>query len=466
VVAPPGTPGPVKGPRSLAFRLTLVAAAGSAVALLIAGILFTSLFQRAVERNFDERLDALLRALVGTGLSAEGVVVEAAGALGEPRFALPQSGWYWQIRDAATGEVVAASPSLFGDSLPATPLPQDDGSVRVASLEGPGGQRLRAMERLVVTGPGRAHAVLVAGDYGSLAGDIGRFGATVALTLGAFGLLLAAGAALLVRYGLRPLRDVRRALRSVRLGEAATLQGDYPIEIAPLVNDLNALLTSNREIIERARTQVGNLAHALKTPLAVLQNEARAAQGPLATKVGEQAAVMRDHINYYLDKARMAAQSNVIGVVTPVAPVVDGLARVMRKVHSERDLSLETVVPADLRFRGERQDLEEMAGNLIDNACKWAAGRVRVSGKDGADGRRRDLVLVVEDDGPGLAEGERAAALARGARLDESVPGSGLGLAIVGELVRVYGGRLDLDASPMGGLAARLTLPSASDAEA
>jgi signal transduction histidine kinase len=450
--------------RSLSVRLALLAAAGSAVALLVAGIIFLSLFREAVERNFDARLEALLDALLGAAVTAEGVRPAAADAMGEPRFALPQSGWYWQIREADTGQVVAASPSLFGNVLPATPMPPADGTPQVMTLQGPGDRQLRAMERRIATAD-QDYAVLVAGDADQLASDVARFSVVLAVTLAAFAVLLAFGTALLIRFGLQPLRDVRRALRRVRRGDAAHLAGAYPAEISPLVDDLNALIDSNREIVERARTHAGNLAHALKTPLAVLQNEAGAADDSLARKVREQVTIMRNQVGHHLDRAQMAGQLNVIGAVTAVEPVVESLARAMRKIHQDRGLSIDCTTESDLRFRGERQDLEEMIGNLLDNGCKWAASRVQVTAGTADSGPAGMLAIEIEDDGPGLEPEARTAALARGTRLDESQPGSGLGLAIVGELARIYRGSLALDGSRWGGLRARLVLPRAVEQE-
>jgi signal transduction histidine kinase len=300
----------------------------------------------------------------------------------------------------------------------------------------------------------------VAGDTAPMREDIRAFRNSVIRWLGGLAVLLAIGLAALVRWGLRPLRRVSEDLNKIREGEIQHLKGDYPSEIEPLVHDLNALIDSNREIVERARTHVGNLAHALKTPLAVLQNEARAADGLLAEKLAEQVVVMRDQVEHHLNRARIAAQANVIGAVTPIAPVLSGLVRVMRKVHGERGLDIQTNVAPELRFRGEKHDLEEMTGNLFDNACKWAASRVRVSAARQDIGRRAFLCIFFEDDGPGLPEEGRHAALSRGARLDESKPGSGLGLSIVVELARIYGGTLRLDRSELGGLAAYLTLPA------
>ncbi len=245
----------------------------------------------------------------------------------------------------------------------------------------------------------------------------------------------------------------------MELGEKASLEGDYPEEIAPLVDDLNTLLRSNREIIQRARTHVGNLAHALKTPIAVLVNEAKGGD-PLAIRMRQQAAIMQDQIDHHLNRARMAAQSNVIGAVTPVAPVIDGILRVMRKVHDARGITITEDVAPHLRFRGEKQDLEEIVGNLVDNACKWAASRVVITARaDRVAGEPR-LHLTIDDDGSGLPGESRRQVLRRGARLDESKPGSGLGLSIVFELVELYGGSVRLEDAAGGGLSARVSLPA------
>jgi len=452
------------GHRSLSLRVALIAAGGSALALLVAGAVFIFQFTQAVESNFDDRLETLLLTLI-TATDSNGEVDESAveGRSGGS-FSRPLSGWYWQTREAGTGRAIDWSESLQFDILPVQDLPTEAEPARIFSIEASGGRELRALEQLVTLGSGRTYALLVAGDTAPMVADIRAFRNSVLWWLGGLALLLAVGIAALLRWGLRPLRRVREDLKRIRDGDIQRLEGEYPSELEPLVQDLNALIASNREIVDRARTHVGNLAHALKTPLAVLQNEVRAApHDPLAAKVGEQTAIMRDQVQHHLNRARMAAQANVIGAVTPVAPVIAGLARVMRKVHQERQLELDTAVPPELRFRGERQDLEEMTGNLLDNACKWARSRVRVSAARGGMGQRACLTMIFEDDGPGLPPEGRDAALSRGARLDESKPGSGLGLSIVLELARVYGGSLTLKESELGGLAAQLTLPAPGD---
>jgi signal transduction histidine kinase len=449
--------------RSLSLRVALIAAGGAALALLVAGAVFIVQFTSAVERNFDARLETLLLTLIAA-TDADGRVDETAveGRSGGS-FSRPLSGWYWQSRDAATGAVLDYSESLRFDPLPVTDLPTSSVPSRTFTIPASGDRELRALEQLVSLAPDRDLSLLVAGDTAQMAGDIRAFRNSVIWWLGGLAVLLALGLALLLRWGLSPLRRVRNDLNKVREGAIQHLTGHYPSEIEPLVHDLNALIDSNREIVERARTHVGNLAHALKTPLAVLQNEAAGSPQITAAKVAEQVGTMRDQVEHHLNRARMAAQPNVLGAVTPVGPVIASLSRVMRKVHEDRRLDIQAEVAPELRFRGEKHDLEEMTGNLFDNACKWAASRVRVSAGRKLIDRRPFVTISLDDDGPGLPSEKRMAVLSRGHRLDESKPGSGLGLSIVVELARVYGGSLKLEQSDLGGLAARLTLPSSGD---
>jgi signal transduction histidine kinase len=210
-------------------------------------------------------------------------------------------------------------------------------------------------------------------------------------------------------------------------------------------------------VVGRARTHVSNLAHFLKTPLSVLASEAAAHPGVLADAVLRQVSVMRRQVDHYLARARAAGALDVLGNRTNVKPVIDDLARVLARIHAAQGVSIEVDVPRDLAFRGERQDLEEMAGNLIDNACKWARARVRVSAEKNSGAQ---FEIRVGDDGLGIDPEERALVGERGERLDETVPGSGLGLAIVRDIAKLYGGSLALGDSPLGGLEARLTLPA------
>jgi signal transduction histidine kinase len=277
-----------------------------------------------------------------------------------------------------------------------------------------------------------------------------------------------------VRFGLAPLKRISDSIADIRSGRAERLEGEFPVEIAPLARETNALIDANREIVERARTHVGNLAHAIKTPLSVMVNEASARSGdPFAVKVLEQTGVMREQVAHHLERARIAARLTVIGTVTEVAPVLEALRRTMEKIHRDRDVSIEVEADVAAKFRGERQDIEEMVGNLVDNACKWARTKVfleltvQQSGPRNGSSRTADvesatwLRIIVDDDGRGLSADERARVSRRGQRLDESIPGSGLGLSIVTDLAALYGGSLTLGTAPIGGLRAELLLPGA-----
>jgi signal transduction histidine kinase len=451
---------------SLAFRLIAAASLWALVALLAAGFIITSLYRESVERNFDERLNVYLKTLVGTLAAQNPQNLTDPGNLGDQRFELPYSGWYWQVRRQNGGLVVLTSRSLFNDTLDPAKVtgPRDIDGATGGALVGPDNQSLRVLTRSVELGSGNAYDVMVTGNAGDMAGDIARFRRSVILTLLVFGLGLVLATTAQIRWGLSPLDRLRRGLADLRSGREARIEGRFPAEIEPLTKELNALLASNQEIIDRARTQVGNLAHALKTPLSVITNEARANRGPFAEKVAEQAETMRVQVNHYLDRARIAARSKVIGAITDVEPAVARLVRAMGRIHEDRHVALAARVADGARFRGEQQDLEEIVGNLLDNACKWARARVTidVAREGGAgEGEAGRLVMTIDDDGPGLAEGERQEATRRGRRLDETKPGSGLGLSIVTELIALYGGTFVLDKAPAGGLRAIVTLPAA-----
>ena len=293
-------------------------------------------------------------------------------------------------------------------------------------------------------------------DRGHIDNDFRRFATVTALALLLLGVGLVVAVFLQVRFGLAPLFTLGREIAAVRNGKLQRLSQAYPSEIAPVAHEINALLNHNQEVVERQRTHVGNLAHALKTPIAVMQAEAQVSPGALSEVVARQAAAMQGHVEHHLRRARAAARSITSGERTEVAAVFDELSRMLERVHP--DGAIDWDAPDDLYFLGERQDLMEMVGNLMENACKWRSSTVRVRADEEGSARLR---LTVEDDGPGLREDERAAVLKRGERLDESAPGSGLGLAIVDELSRAYGGALVLEDSRLGGLKIELHLPRA-----
>jgi signal transduction histidine kinase len=451
--------------RSIATRLFLTAAALSAVVLLVASLFFTAYYRQEAEEIFERRLEVYLRAIVADVSESGQEGRTGPGQLGDPQFELPGSGWYWQVTrlDDATHEI-KASRSLFAEKLPKLAdlgVPASVGGSRRGDARGPDGRRLRIVERVIDAGDMGIYLVQVAATTEDMEEHIARFQFELTIAFAALAIALAGVAAFQVRFGLRPLRLLQRELASIRRGERERISGAYPNEIAPLADELNLLIGANRDILDRARTQVGNLAHALKTPLSVMVNEADAAPSPLAEKVNEQARVMRDQISFYLDRARAAARGGALGAATPVAPCVEALLRTFTKIYSDRGVTFNGEAGAELRFLGERQDLEEMIGNLLDNAGKWAERSVdlSISVQPSGQANRTNLVFVIDDDGPGLEPSLRAQATERGRRLDETKPGYGLGLSIVVDLAAAYGGALELDDSPSGGLQARLRLP-------
>ncbi len=439
---------------SLAFRLVAGAALWSMAILIAGGVLLSSLFRDAVETAFDDRLLALLESLLAATEVDPETGIELTRPLGDPRFEQTYSGFYWQIDGPAAS---LRSRSLFDQAL-VLPRRESGISAFTSSDPGPNGETLRIVTRDIAR-PGfeRRFNYTVAANIQAVEAQITRFNGTLVWSLGVLVIGLLAAMLVQIRFGLQPLRRLRGDLVDIRHGKADRLVGRYPAEIAPLAAELNALIAHSAAVVERARTQAGNLAHALKTPLSVMANETTAAQGPLADAVARQVTAMRKQIDHHLARAQAAASANVLGARTPAAEVIEDLRRTLERIHAARNITIETVRPGDAAFRGDRQDLEEMVGNLADNACKWARTKVRI-----IVSRRHDQIeILVEDDGPGLAEDQRVQMLQRGARLDESVPGSGLGLAIVQDIAALYGGDLALGAAPSGGLQARLRLPLA-----
>lgn len=449
---------------SLGARLFLSAAICCALVLILAGFGLTTFYRRSAERGFDERLSVYIKELIADLAAPPETERQAIGDLGEPRFDLPLSGWYWQIiRLDGEKPSIRASRSLVGGQLPKLldqPIVPNARGLRESYISGPDDRSLRILEREIDVGEDGRFSVAVAAPSDEIDGDIRDFRNALTMTFLLLGLALVASTIIQVRFGLRPLVRLGAAVGMVRTGETPRIVGRYPPDLAPLAGELNQLIDANHEILDRARTQVGNLAHALKTPLSVMLNEAEAGDGHLPQTVRTQAAIMRDQLQYYLDRARAAALSGALGGVTEIAPSLDALIRTFAKISQGRGIAGSHGVPAGTRFRGEKQDFEEMLGNLLDNAFKWAESTVEVSLDQGREVMPGRIVLLIDDDGPGLPDDAMADVLKRGRRLDEAVPGSGLGLSIVVDLAKLYGGELSLQRSPLGGLRVRLALPS------
>jgi signal transduction histidine kinase len=428
---------------SLRARLIAVSLLTIAAALGVAGFSIADILRSAATATFTARLDGTLTA-ISAALSRD----ETTGALtldappADPRFDRPLSGWYWQVT-GDDGRVALAAASLWNANLNEVGPGPD------------GGDLVRVRSTFTPPGAGGAVTVIVAAPATALADEVAAQTRPALYAVALLGLALALAAIVLVTVGLRPLGGLREAVASVRASKTKKLPAIRIAEIVPLVDDLNALLAHSAASEERARRNAGDLAHGLKTPLAVIVNAARDAGRDPDGVIANAAARIERQLRHHLQRARIAGAAGVPGARSAVGPVLDDLVFMMRRVYVERVLDIAVDARDNLIFAGARQDLEEMAGNLLDNACKWARKSVRVA----AVSTGGELRLTVQDDGPGMPPESRALALTRGGRLDESKPGHGFGLAIVAETAALYGGRLDLDdAAP--GLRATLILPA------
>ena len=466
---------------SLRLRLLAATLLGVSLAMVLAGVVLNSLFHEHVMRQFETSLvQQLDQVTARLSADAQGRPLIDAQALSDPRWQRPYSGLYWQLDDVSSAPSrlgLLRSRSLWDTQLA---LPADvlrDGEIHAHELPGPADGRLRVLERTVRPHERVRWRLSVAADLKDTHDAVAGFQRVLVVSLAALLLLLLAAAWAQVAVGLRPLLALQQGLNSLREGRTPRLTGHFPREVQPLVENFNSVLDRHDEVVGRARTQAGNLAHALKTPLTVLdQASCQADTTGLAPLVREQVQLARRHVNWHLARARMAASSGMPGQRVPVVHTLQGLVRVMQRVHAERDVAI-TLEDADERvhFAGEAQDLQEILGNVLDNACQWAhrAVRIRVQSVTGAPssaapGTPSNAMagmcrVEIEDDGPGMPAEQMPHVLQRGVRLDESVPGSGLGLAIVRELVDMYGGALELQTPAQGrGLQVTLILPAAA----
>jgi signal transduction histidine kinase len=459
------TPGGLGRP-SLARRLVLLAVGWSFAALVVTAVVLALLFQQAALRRFEQTLGVLVDNLIAGSTYEGGALV--APAFTDARALRVYSGLYWTIAEPTKeGRLLTATPARSRSLWDAELRPPEDLLQRVRANPGrlvafdaagpQPGERLRGVAR-IATIDGHESVFLAAEDRAPIDRDVRNFVAATALSFVVLGggLILAVFAQ--VRIGLRPLFRLQGEVAAVRGGKADRVQEAYPAELEPLAQELNALVLHNQETVERQRTHVGNLAHALKTPISVMITEAGQRPGPLAEVVTRQAEVMRQQVDHHLRRARAAARAQGPGERTSVAEVLDELSRTLERIFQAKGVTIDWDAPDDLWFAGERQDLLEIAGNAMENAGKFGRRRVRVR----ADGAGVGLLrLVIEDDGPGLSPDQREEVIQRGARLDESAPGSGLGLSIIDELARAYRGSLTLGASALGGLSVAIELPRA-----
>lgn len=445
---------------SLRVRLMAMAAAGIAAALVIAGFVIVRAFDDHARGRFTKELDDHLLQLTALLVPQADGKVALSGELPDPQFLRPFSGYYWQVSEK--GAVVARSRSLWDETIPPDRDDLGADTRHVHELRGPKSKWLIVVERRVVMpGPDgeRAFRVSVAGEQ-CVVNDARRaFARTVAVSLAVLGGLLVLASWVQVNMGLAPLGALRRQLEALRAGNGEKLTGRFPAELEGLAGDLNRLLEAQAQTIERTRANAAKLAHGLKTPLAVLSTEARAlrehGQTGAADSLDREIAAMNGHVMRTLAAARAVGPRQPVAVRTPVEPLLTRLAGVMKRLPRGDELAWDVdVSPKELECAIDRRDIEELAGNLLDNARKWAKSRVKVTARRNGHG----LELAVEDDGPGIPPERVDEVLTRGARLDGDVPGTGIGLGIVADLVHLHGGDFVIGESELGGVRAELRL--------
>ncbi|KAB7648664.1 ATP-binding protein [Polymorphobacter fuscus] len=424
--------------------------------LAVGGYALDRVLVGTITRSFDAQLEFTLSGMINAADIDETGAVRFLRPMGDQRFSEPYSGLYWQV--SASEQPVFPSRSLWDRVLGPAPSALCVTPCRYASRSFPG-EPLRVVGRtLRLPGSPTRFYFQVAQSTRDLDAQTRELRTILFWSLGVLGVGLLALAALQSTYGLSPLGRVSRAIGAVRSGQAKRVPEDFPIEIAPLVSEINELLEYTEHQAEAARRHAGNLAHALKTPMSVLIGETQGRADPLAQVVASQVQVMRRHVDHQLARARAAGQRGNSSARTDVWQAVEAIVRTVSRIHIGRDVTIDLAGDRSKMFRGERQDLDEMVGNLIDNAAVHGGGRVfvTISGEPGC------VDIIVEDDGAGIPAAARDKLFERGERLDTDKPGTGLGLAIARDVAELYGGSISLaDSEDLGGLMVQLRLPAA-----
>jgi signal transduction histidine kinase len=441
--------------KSLTKRIISLSLLWIALALLVTALLLSRFYRQHIEEHYDAHVFTHVEELVASVESSPDGPPVLSRKPTDPRFYRPGSGWYWEILSADS--ILDKSASLGEQNLDLSNIVLDE-SHEVQTIFGPGQQKLRAhiIHVSYPHDPGSLTFVATVPEM-QITDDVYDFASQVMMSFLILGVGLSVAVVVQVALALKPLKAIRSAISDIRAGKTERLPGDFPSDVQPLVDELNFMLDHNEMLLKRARNQLGDLAHAIKNPLSVIRNEARGMSGKQGQLILDQSHVMSNSMDHYLSRARIYGKQDAIGYRTSVKSVLDDLSYAVGLIHKSRDIKIQMLCLEDKWFRGEAQDLEEMVGNLIDNAFKWAKSEVCVQ----CDSKNKRLSLVIEDDGPGIAEEELDGITRRGRKLDDSVPGHGHGLGIVNDIAELYGGSLTLSRSDMGGLKTELNLPAA-----
>ncbi len=443
---------------SLALRLFLSASVWILLTLISGGLLLSDIFRESTEKSFEDKLNLFMETLIGSSKIDSTDSITVVNPLGDPRFFQPYSGWYWQINDASRtlersrsmwDQVFTLDKRLIGGRAQFinSNLKKDKEDNIVMS------QRLKIIQR-EISFPGfdKPLTFMISGDTEEVEKNILVFNNILISSLVILGLGLLLSVYLQVKYGLLPLKKIKNSLFKIRNGDAVKLEDNYPTEVSPLAKEINILLDHNEKIVERAKTHVGNLAHALKTPLAIITNHVDKTQD---TTVKPQIEHIKKNIDRYLNKARSSSSNKKKKKKINIDFTVKRITNVFKKINPNLQISL-MIVSKDLTIPGNTDDLDEILGNLLENACKWTSSIVELKVFKCSE---NEIKFTISDDGPGLPMKRRKEVFARGFRLDEQIPGTGLGLNIVKDTVEQYYGRVWLAESIFDGLEVNVVLP-------
>ncbi len=439
--------------RSLTFRIIALSSVWIGLALIATASLLWYYYHDHIVKHYDAHAFMHLEEMVAASqLSPDGELLLTSDP-SDPRFDILKSGWYWEIRHH--DQVLAGSHSLDGETLDLRGLPIMEG-VRVHEITGPKQQTLRVQTLKIAAGPPGEHLLLVVtAPLVGIREDVIDIAEHMLISFFILGIGLVLAVVLQVRVALKPLHAFSRGISDIREGRSDRLREDFPNEVQVLANELNNLLEHNAVLLKRARNQLGDLAHSIKNPLTVINNEAHHLEDAQRTLVLSKTKDIAKSVDHYLSRARASGADSVLGARANIKSVAEDLAFALRRLYKDRKVEIDTSGLCDCSFRGEAQDLEEMLGNLMDNACKWANSKVYLRCKPLSN---RCLVMV-EDDGPGIPDDQIERVIERGHRLDESIKGHGLGLGIVMDILALYDGKLSFGRSEFGGLSASLDLP-------
>ena len=443
---------------SLAVRLFLSATVWIILTLLAAGLLLSDLNKKTNFEAFDDRLNLLLETLIGASRVDSSDSITVVSSIGDPRFFQPYSGWYWQVSNGV--KTLSRSRSMWDQVFTPDKRLIGGRSQFVGSVNNSDSKNMRIETKKLhiierqISFPGLSDPLIfmVSGDTKEYRDNIKKFNDTLFITLIVLGVGLMIAVFLQVNYGLLPLNKIKQALFKIRNGDKKKLEAQYPMEVQPLASEINELLEHNEKIVDRARTHVGNLAHVLKTPLAVISNEVAKDDSVLKSQV----TLMQKHIDRYLKKAHLQAVGQNLKSKIAFMKFLGKMVGIFNKIYPEITINY----PKDFKeffIYGSMEDIEEIVGNLIENGCKFGKKKVEIKLSNISDS---EIKIEISDDGPGLPNQKMNEVFARGFRLDEQTSGTGLGLNIVKDIVEVYKGKVWLEKSKiLGGLQVNIILP-------